>query len=64
MDTFRELLELSQREKKGLTFYTGGQSIPGYVLRVLDAGGAVEVANQAQSRVIIRLDRVDAVGTT
>jgi hypothetical protein len=64
MDTFRELLEISQRNRKGLTFYVGGLTIPGYVLRVLDAGGATEVANQTQSRVIIRLERVDGVAMT
>jgi hypothetical protein len=63
METFRELLELSQQTRKGLTFYVGGQTIPGYVIRILDAGGAVEVGNQTQSRVVIRLERVDAVGT-
>ena len=64
MEAFRELLELSQRDKKGLTFYVGGQTIVGYVVRIVDNGGSVEVRNQTQSRVVIRLDRVDAVGLT
>lgn len=62
MEPFRELLELSQREKKVLTFYVVGQTIVGYVTKVLEGDGSVEVRNQTQSRVVIRLDRVDGVG--
>jgi hypothetical protein len=60
MNPFEELFEVSRTEKKGLTFYVGGQTIAGIVLRV-NASQTVEVRNQTHSRVIIRLDRVDAV---
>jgi endonuclease YncB( thermonuclease family) len=60
MNPFAELLELSRTEKKGLTFYTGGQSIAGIVMKV-NGNETVEVRNQTHSRVVIRLDRVDAV---
>lgn len=57
---FQELFDLSQKEKKGLTFYVQGQTIPGVVTKMIGED-AVEVRNQTSSRIIIRLDRIDAV---
>jgi hypothetical protein len=59
MNPFGELIEVSRTEKKGLTFYIGGQTVPGIVTKV--NADTVEVRNQSHSRVLIRLDRVDAV---
>lgn len=60
MNPFAELFETSQTNKKGLTFYVGGQTIAGIVVKV-NGGESVEVRNQTHSRVVIRLDRIDAV---
>ncbi|HKR60472.1 MAG TPA: hypothetical protein VJS64_12120 [Pyrinomonadaceae bacterium] len=57
---YQQLLDLSQKEKKGLTFFVEGQTIPGIVVKVI-GNEAVEVRNQTHSRVIIRLESVDAV---
>jgi len=57
---FKELLEMSLKEKKGLTFYIHGQVISGAVTRLIGED-AVEVKNREFGRIIIRLDRVDAV---
>ena len=57
---FRELLEMSMKEKKGLTFYVNGQTIVGGVIRFIGED-AVEVKNREFGRIIIRLDRIDAV---
>jgi hypothetical protein len=57
---FRELLEMSLKEKKGLTFYVHGQVISGGVIRLIGED-AVEVKNREFGRIIIRLDRIDAV---
>jgi hypothetical protein len=62
MDTFSELIELSMKDKKGLTFYIKGQTVVGYVTKIGDNGGTIEVRNQTLSRIIVRLDQVDAVG--
>src|SRR5262249_45066559 len=59
--SFQELLELSQRDKKGLTFYVNGQTIPGVVTKILGSGGEIEVRNQLSGRIILRLDRIDAI---
>jgi len=57
---YRELLDRSEKEKKGLTFYVKGQTISGVVVRVIGTD-AVEVRNQTFSRIIIRLDSIDAL---
>ena len=57
---FQELIDQSLKEKKGLTFFIKGQTIGGAVTKQ-NAPGIVEVRNQTYSRVIIRLDQVDAV---
>jgi hypothetical protein len=57
--SFRELLDHSEKECKGLMFYVKGQTIPGIVVKV--GADTVEVRNQTYGRVIIRLDIIDAV---
>ena len=57
---FQELFDYSQKEKKGLTFFVQGQTIPGVVTKMV-GDDAIEVRNQTSSRIIIRLDRIDAV---
>ena len=57
---FQELFDYSLKEKKGLTFFVQGQTIPGVVTKILSED-AIEVRNQTSSRIIIRLDRIDAV---
>lgn len=57
---FEELIQQSLKEKKGLTFYIKGQTIGGVVTKV-SGPGAIEVRNQTYSRIVIRLDEVDAV---
>ncbi len=57
---FKELLEMSLKDKKGLTFFVHGQTISGGVLRII-GDEAVEIKSREFGRIIIRLDRVDAV---
>ena len=59
VQSYRELLERSEKEKKGLVFYVKGQTISGIVVKI--STEAVEIRNQTYSRIIIRLDSVDAV---
>jgi hypothetical protein len=58
--SFQELFDYSLKEKKGLTFFVQGQTIPGVVTKML-GDDAIEVRNQTSNRIIIRLDRIDAV---
>ena len=59
-ESFRELLDRSEKEKKGLTFYVRGQTISGVVVKVIGAEG-VEIRNREFSRIIIRLESIDGV---
>ena len=59
-DAFRELLDLSKQEKSGLTFYLNGQTLPAIVTKIND-DGTVEGRNQQYDRIVIRLNRVNAI---
>lgn len=59
MKPYHELFESSQQNKKGLTFYVNGQTIPGIVTHA--TSDHVEVKNQQYGRIVIRIDRIDAV---
>jgi len=60
VQAYKELFEMSQKEKKGLMFVVKGQQIGGGVVRVI-GNDAVEVRNQQYGRIIIRIDSIDAV---
>lgn len=57
--SFRELLDRSEKERKGLMFYVEGQTIGGVVVKI--NADSVEVRNQTYNRIVIRLDSIDAV---
>ena len=59
VQSYRELFDRSEKEKKGLVFYVKGQTISGIVVKI--SADAVEIRNQTHSRIIIRLDSIDAV---
>lgn len=60
--SFAQLLKSSQAEKKGLDFYINGQVIGGGVVRA-SGDGTVEIRSQEFGRILIRLDRVDAIAS-
>ena len=55
----REILEASQNEKKGVTLYIKGQSIGGGVVKV--SGDTVELRSREYSRIVVRIDAIDAI---
>ena len=55
----KALLDASLASKKGVVFHVQGETIPGVVKQVLS--DAVVVSNQQRSRIVIRMDRIDAV---
>ena len=57
-DTMRELLESSQNEKKGIMLYIKGQTIGGGVVKI--AGDVVELRSREYSRIVVRIDAIDA----
>jgi hypothetical protein len=60
VEKYRELLEMSLNEKRGLTFFIKGQTIAGIVTKIIDSE-TVEARSQMYGRIIIRLDQVDAL---
>ena len=56
----KKYLEESLQNKKGLTFYVNGNTVNGYVIRIVD-DSSVEVRNQSSSKVRVLLDRLDAI---
>jgi len=60
MELFKELIETSETEKRGLTIFFKGQTIAGIVTRVI-GDEAIEVRNQTYSRIIIRFDAIEAM---
>ncbi|BBL70016.1 hypothetical protein [Methylogaea oryzae] len=57
---YKELLESSLKDKRGLKFFINGNTVGGAVTRLI-GDEAVEVRNQEFGRIVIRLDRVDAI---
>jgi len=55
-----EILNQSLSQKKGMTIYIDGQVINGIFVKRID-GNTIEVRNQTYSRIIIRVDRIDAI---
>ena len=60
MELFKELIELSHKEKRGLTIFIKGQTISGIVTQIIGLE-AIEVRNQTFRKVIVRLDAIDAM---
>ena len=58
-DAMRELLEISQNEKKGIMVYFKGQSVGGVVTKI--SGEVVELRSREYSRIAVRIDSIDAV---
>jgi hypothetical protein len=56
----KKYLEESQQGKKGLTFYINGNTVNGYVVRIID-DHCVEIRNQTSTKVLVLLDRLDAI---
>ncbi len=55
-----QTLTAAQQDKRGITLYVAGQAIGGAVTRI-EPGQWVELKNQTASKIIVRLDRIDAI---
>ena len=56
---FQELFDQSVKEKKGLTLYLDGQTVGGAVTKV--GPETVELRNQEFSKIVVRIEEIDAV---
>jgi hypothetical protein len=59
-ELMKPILEESQQSKKGITFYVNGTTVVGYVTNII-GDKAVEAKNQRSSKVLIAIDRIDAL---
>ena len=59
-EMFKDLLELSLNEKRGLTIFVKGQTIAGGVTKIIGTE-AIEIRSQMYSRAVIRIESIDAV---
>ena len=55
-----QALTAAQQDKRGITLYIGGQTIGGAVTRV-EPGQWVELKNQTSGKIVVRIDRIDAI---
>lgn len=55
-----QALATALQDKRGITLYVGGQAIGGAVTRI-EPGKWVELKNQTSSRIVVRIDRIDAI---
>jgi hypothetical protein len=55
-----EVLNQSLAQKKGLNLYIGGQVISGVFVKKID-DNTIEVRNQQFGRILVRIDRIDAI---
>jgi hypothetical protein len=55
---FQQILEASQNEKKGVMLYVKGQQIGGVVTKV--SADSVELRSREFSRIVVRIDSIDA----
>lgn len=57
---FKELIELSQNEKRGLTIFINGQTIVGIVTKVIETE-AIEVRSQMFSKAVVLIEKIDTM---
>jgi histidine ammonia-lyase len=57
---YDELFNLSLTQKKGLSVYVGGQVVVGVFVKRIDTN-TIELRSQQFAKIIVRLDRVDAI---
>ena len=58
VEAYRELFEISMKDKKGVQIYMQGQTLGVVVTHI--ASDYIEARSREYSRVVIRLDRIDA----
>ena len=58
-DKMRELLEASQNDKKSVMVYMKGQNIGGAVVKITN--DTIELRSREYSRIVVRIDAIDAV---
>lgn len=59
-ELFREMIEFSQNERRGLTVFINGQTIVGIVKETVGQE-AIVMSSQMFNKIVVRLEAVDAM---
>jgi hypothetical protein len=63
LELFKELIERSQNEKRGLTIYLNGQTIVGVVTQIIDEQ-AVELRSQQYHKAVVLLESIEGMAVS
>ena len=63
IELFKELIERSQNEKRGLTIYLNGQSIAGVVTQIINEQ-AIELRSQQYHKAVVLLESIEAMAVS
>ena len=63
IELFKELIERSQNEKRGLTIYLNGQSIAGIVTQIINEQ-AIELRSQQYHKAVVLLESIEAMAVS
>ena len=55
-----QALASAQQDKRGIVLYVGGQTVAGAVTRI-EPGKWVEMRSQQWGKIVVRIERIDAV---
>lgn len=59
-ETFKELIEQSQTERRGLTIFINGQTLAGIVVKI-NGAESIEMTSQAFRRIIVNVEAIEAI---
>jgi hypothetical protein len=57
---FTQLLEQSMKDKRGIKLYLNGETVAGAVVKI-EGSQWVELRSQEFSRIVVRIDRINAI---
>ena len=60
LELFKELIERSQNEKRGLTIYLNGQTIVGIATQIINEQ-AIELRSQQYHKAVVLLESIEAM---
>jgi hypothetical protein len=63
LELFRELIERSQKEKRGLTVYLGGNQIVGVVTAIINEQ-AIELRSQQFHKAVVLIETIEAIAVS
>ena len=63
LELFKELIERSQNEKRGLTIYLNGQTIVGIVAQIINEQ-AIELRSRQYHKAVVLIESIEAIAVS